>query len=204
MNKKNGAVWGLLAAGILLTAAVTLVKPVPVKAWANAPCDFLTGGGWIVHNGAKANFGVAGGCKHGSPTWGHLEYQDNGTGLDAHGTAITAYEVFDDGSNGTDANGKPIGARLICGNARTNQFGDVNFALRASDTGEPGVNDQFDIRMRSQADGSIVYDTTIECFPHFLGSDTPCAASDDGGGNIQIHKPNPSTSGSFGGSCPGL
>ena len=114
-------------------AAVTLVKPVPVKAWANTPCDFLTGGGWIVHNGAKANFGVAGGCKHGSPTWGHLEYQDNGTGLDAHGTAITAYEVFDDGSNGTEANGKPIGARLICGNARTSQFGDVNFALRASD-----------------------------------------------------------------------
>src|SRR5438067_10656503 len=191
---------GLVVVALVVTGAMlvgTATAP-PVKAWETLPpCDFLTGGGWIVHNGAKANFGVAGGCKHGSPTWGHLEYQDNGAGLDAHGTAITAYEVFDDGSNGTDANGKPIGARHICGNARTDQFGDVEFALRASDTGEPGVNDQFDIRMRSQADGSIVYDTTIECFPHFLGSDAPCAASDDGGGNIQLHKPNPSTSGSF-------
>src|SRR5205814_2744939 len=145
---------GLAVVALVVTGAMlvgTATAP-PVKAWETLPpCDFLTGGGWIVYNGNKANFGVAGGCKHGSPTWGHLEYIDHGTGLDAHGTAITAYEIFDDGSNGTDANGKPIGARLICGNARTNQFGDVNFALRASDAGEPGVNDQFDIRMRSQA-----------------------------------------------------
>ena len=26
------------------------------------PCDFLTGGGFIIYNGAKANFGVGGGC----------------------------------------------------------------------------------------------------------------------------------------------
>ena len=207
MNQKNrtrnGIAFGLLTTGLLL-AAVLLVKPTTVKAWENVPCDFLTGGGWIVHNGAKANFGVAGGCKQGSPTWGHLEYHDHGTGLDAHWTAITAYEFVEDGSNGTDAHGQPIGTRLICGNARTNQFGDVYFAVRARDAGEPGVNDQFDIQLRSQSDGSIVYDTTTECFGHFLGSYAPCAAGNGGGGNIQLHKPNPSTSGSFGGSCPGL
>ncbi len=180
MNEKSttrlGIVSGILTTGLLLAAAVLLVRPSPVKAWATPPCDFLTGGGWIVHNGAKANFGVGGGCKHGSPTWGHLEYQDHGTGLNAQ----------------------------ICGNARTNQFGDVYFAIRAEDLGEPGVNDQFDIRMRSQATGAIVYDTTTECFPHYLGSYAPCSAGDGGGGNIQLHKPNPSTSGEFGGSCPGL
>ena len=180
-----------------------LVRPSPVKAWATPPCDFLTGGGWIVHNGAKANFGVGGGCKHGSPTWGHLEYHDHGTGLDAHWTAITAYEFVDEGT-GTASNHQPTGTRLICGNARTNQFGDVYFAIRAEDLGEPGVNDQFDIRMRSQLTGLVVYDTTTECFPHYLGSYAPCAAGDGGGGNIQLHKPNPSTSGEFGGSCPGL
>ena len=55
-------------------------------------CDFMTGGGWIIHNGAKGTFGVGGGCKHGSGVttpeyWGHLEYHDHGTGqrsLDQH------------------------------------------------------------------------------------------------------------------------
>ena len=210
MNQKNrtrnGIAFGVLTSMLLLAAAVSLIKPKPVHAWATLPpCDFLTGGGWIVHNGAKANFGVAGGCKQGSPTWGHLEYHDHGTGLDAHWTAITAYEFVDDGTNGTDSHGQPVGTRIICGYARTNQFGDVYFALQARDLGEPGVNDQFDIRMRSQADPTVVvYDTTTECFPHFLGSYAPCAAGNGGGGDIQLHKPNPSTSGSFGGSCPGL
>ena len=195
-------VFGTLTTGLLLAAAVLLVRPTTVKAWATLPpCDFMTGGGWIVHDGAKANFGVGGGCKHGSPTWGHLEYHDHGTGLDAHWTAITAYEFVDDGSNGTDAHGQPIGTRLICGTARTNQFGDVNFAVRARDAGEPGVNDQFDIRMTDQTTGAQVYTTIDDCFPHYLGSYT-CAPGNGGGGNIQLHKPNPSTSGSFGGSCP--
>src|SRR5256885_14750144 len=91
MNKKNGTkfgtVWGLLGAGILLMAAVTLVKPVPVKAWANTPCDFLTGGGWVVHKGGQTKFWGAGGCKNGSPTGGHLGYQNNSTGLGGPGGA---------------------------------------------------------------------------------------------------------------------
>src|SRR5690349_24440247 len=113
----------------------------PASAWQTPPCDFLTGGGFIIttasgtHPPAKANFGVGGGCKHGSPTWGHLEYQDHGTGLNAHWTAITAYEFVDEGT-GTASNHQPTGTRLICGNARTNQFGDVYFAIRAEDLGE--------------------------------------------------------------------
>src|SRR5687767_4529501 len=56
------------------------------------PCDFVTGGGFIIRDtGAKGNFGVGGGCKHGSPTWGHLEYHDHGTGLNVHWLTITAY-----------------------------------------------------------------------------------------------------------------
>jgi hypothetical protein len=209
MNPKKrtrfGIVLGILTTGLLVIAGLLLVRPTPVKAWANAPCDFMTGGGWIVNRGFKANFGVGGGCKNGSPTWGHLEYHDHGTGLDAHWTAITAYELDDDGSNGTSSSGQPIGTRLICGNATTNQFGDVYFVVRARDAGEPGVNDQFDIRMRSQKDPTIVvYDTTTLCAPHYLGSYACSAPGSGGGGNIQLHKPNPSTSGSFGGSCPGL
>jgi hypothetical protein len=74
--------------------------------------------------------------------------------------------------------------------------------VQARDAGEPGVNDQFDIRLRKA--GLIVYDTTTQCFPHYLGSSAPCAPGTNGGGNIQLHKPNPSTAGFFGGSCPAL
>jgi len=165
-------------------------------------CDFMTGGGWIIHNGAKGTFGVGGGCKHGSGVttpeyWGHLEYHDHGTGLNVHWTSITAY--FPEGDTTTDAKThQPLGTRFICGEARTNQFGDVHFVVRARDAGEPGVNDEFDLQLRDSS-GAIVYATPDDgTFPHTLGGGA------GGGGNIQLHKPNPSTTGVFGGSCPAL
>src|SRR5258706_9529171 len=132
-----------LAAGAFVVLAVVLVAGTATaphaKAWETPPpCDFLTGGGWIVHNGAKANFGVAGGCKDGSPTWGHLEYIDHGTGLNVHWTSITAYMEID---SSADANGRPTGARFICGTARTNLVGDVDWVVAARTTGEPGSDD---------------------------------------------------------------
>ncbi len=173
---------------------VLLLASASAFAW---ECDFLTGGGFIFHLGSKANFGVGGGCKHGSPTWGHLEYIDHGIGLNVHWTSITGYFEID---SSYDSSGRIAGARQICGTARTNLFGDVDFIVQARDAGEPGVNDQFDIRLKKA--GVTVYDTTSQCFPHYLGSTAPCAPGDGGGGNIQLHKPNPSTTGDFGGSCP--
>lgn len=166
------------------------------------PCDFLTGGGFILttasgmHAEAKANFGVGGGCKHGSPTWGHLEYQDHGTGLNVHWLTITAYLIEAEELGSTDPKThQPLGTRLVCGTARTNQFGDVDFMVRATDNGEPGTSDEFDIRLAR--DGKIIYTTENEPdAPNELGG------GDGGGGNIQLHKPNPSTTGAFGGSCP--
>ena len=202
-----------VVAGSILTAVVTAVLVLgttapPAKAWATLPpCDFLTGGGWIVYLGNKGTFGVGGGCKFGSPTWGHLEYVDHGTGLNVHATGITDYIFVDDGSNGTDPKtGQPTGTRYICGTARTNlpsPNDNVNFIVRARDTGEPGVNDQFDIRLKNQF-SMPVYDTTTECPQfHYLGSYAPCTPGNGGGGNIQLHKPNPSTTGTFdSGSCP--
>jgi len=164
------------------------------------PCDFVTGGGFIFFNGSRANFGVGGGCKDGTPTFGHLEYVDHGAGLNVHWTSITGY--FDLG-DGVDDQGRPTGSRRVCGTARTNLFGDVDFAVTVTDAGEPGVNDTFDIRLRQPGGGLVVYDTATQCSPHFLGSPVPCAPGTNGGGNIQLHKPNPSTlTGAFGGSCP--
>jgi hypothetical protein len=163
----------------------------------------LTGGGFIYVNGAKANFGVGGGCKknvpdkHG-PYWGHLEYQDHGIGLNTHWETITAYDEWE---TTFDEKGRPLGVRLICGTARANLYGRVNFAVVVRDAGEPGVADEFDIQLKRQ-NGTIAYSTfgwdTSGEYPHKLGGGT------GGGGNIQLHKPNPSTVGVFGGDCPAL
>ncbi len=179
-------IWTRYAFGVAALALV--LASGSAGAW---ECDFLTGGGFIIRDsGAKANFGVGGGCKDGSPTWGHLEYQDHGTGLNVHWTSITGYFEVD---SSTDARGKPIGARRICGTARTNLYGDVDWFVIARDTGEPGVDDEFTIRLKQS--GVIVY-TTEGDSDHTLGGPGP------GGGNIQLHNPNPSTMGLFGGSCP--
>lgn len=181
------AIWTRLALGIA-TLALALASSA-ANAWV---CDFLTGGGFIIHNGAKANFGVGGGCKHGTPTWGHLQYIDHGIGLKVHWTSITAYMEV---SSGHDSKGRLIGTRWICGTARTNSlYGDVDFIVQATDNGEPGINDEFDIRLAKN--GFIVYTTEGPGFPHKLNN------GNGGGGNIQLHKPNPSTTGDFGGSCP--
>jgi hypothetical protein len=168
------------------------------------PCDFLTGGGWILttasgmHAEAKANFGVGGGCKHGEPTWGHLNYIDHANGLHVHWRTITAYMMEGEGDTSADPKtGQPTGTRLICGTARTNDpdLGDVDFMVRARDRGEPGVNDEFDLRLSKEC--FIVYTTENEPeAPNKLGG------GEGGGGNIQLHKPNPSTTGEFGGDCP--
>jgi len=184
------AIWTRLAPGI---AALALAL---ASGAANADCDFLTGGGFIIVNDAHANFGVGGSCKDGGDQhglWGHLEYIDHGTGtstltqlpLNAHWTSITGYSK--DVSDTTDR------TRFICGTARTNQsYGDVDFVVRARDAAEPGVTDEFDIQLKKG--GVIVYSTTDPAFltHHQLS-----------GGNIQLH--NPSTTGTFSdpASCPG-
>ena len=184
---------------ILIAVATSVFIGVPaspgeVPPCNEQPCDFLTGGGFIIRDsGAKANFGVGGGCKHGSPTWGHLEYIDHGTGLNVHWETITAYLFVDQGE---PSNGQPTGARIICGTARTNQFGDVDWAVFVRDRGEPGSDDEFTIRLRDSS-GALVYNTEGD-------SDHTLGGPGEGGGNIQLHKPNPSTTGGFGGSYPAL
>ena len=198
MRTVTGALFALgiaVALGALTTEQTLNAHP--------APCDKLTGGGFIIttgggtHDPAKGNFGVGGGCKHGSPTWGHLEYHDHGNGLNVHWTTITAYLAEGDGAGDTVIDPKtkqPMGTRLICGTARSNLFGDVDFMVVAADAGEPGVNDEFDIRLAKN--GSIIYTTENDPGPHKLNN------GEGGGGNIQLHKPNPSTFGELGGLCP--
>ena len=165
-------VTALVLAGGLAGAEVTPPPP--------GECDFVTGGGFIIRDsGFKANFGVGGGCKKNGPDapfWGHLNYIDHETGLHVHGTSVTGYFITGDTT------------RDICGEATTNQVGPVSYRVTVDDQGEPGVNDRFIIRLSSGY-------TTESDSNNTLGGDGP------GGGNIQLHKSNPSTAGSPGGSC---
>jgi len=187
------AIWTRLAPGI---AALALASGA-----ANADCDFLTGGGFIINpttlNGAKANFGVGGGCKDGTPTWGHLEYIDHGIGLNVHATSITGYnEQF----TTTDSRGRRFGSRFICGTARTNlpsPNDNVNFIVRANDTGEPGTTDEFDIQLSLSPGGFPFYTTNF----FFLGPPHQLNDGNGGGGNIQLHGP---TAGNFDPTCTNI
>src|SRR5438093_5246099 len=73
-----------------------------------APCDFFTGGGWVIgDSGAKVNFGAHGGCKHGA-FWAHVNVLYHTTSPPGHlkSTEITGYLM--------DPAGPPT-ARDICG-----------------------------------------------------------------------------------------
>src|SRR2546430_13435944 len=114
-EKKMRKVTCLLAVASLVGVATLMLAG--GSASAQSTCDFLTGGGVIIRpSGAKANFGVAGGCQGGSPTRGHLEYTDPGEGLQVQWTRITAY-FFDSAGAGMDH--QPTGTRLCFGTAPT-------------------------------------------------------------------------------------
>ena len=141
-----------------------------------APCDFITGGGWVIaDSGAKANFGSHGGCKNGA-FWGHVNVLDHATNPPGHlkSTRITGYLMDPAFPN----------ARDICGEGEVSFNGgrfNVLFRVRMEDNGEPGGLDRFGVRL---SNGYVL--TTRE-----LGPPGPTG----GGGNIQLHKPNPSTTG---------
>ncbi|MDO8476829.1 MAG: post-COAP-1 domain-containing protein [Candidatus Rokubacteria bacterium] len=135
-----------------------------------SPCDFVTSGGFVVtDSNVMANFGVHGGCKKGN-FWGHVNYVDHGTGYHVDSIQITGY---------VDPS-PPSNTRDICGVATTNvSEPPVRFRVRLIDNGEPGTNDGFGIRL------SNAYHVATR----LLGGGGP------GGGNIDLHDPNPSTVG---------
>jgi len=141
-----------------------------------APCDLITGGGWVIDdNGAQVNFGAHGGCKNGA-FWGHVNVVHHGFNPPAHlkSTRITGYLM-------DPAFPK---ARDICGEGEVDGGAGnftVRFRVRLEDNGEPGGDDRFGLAL---SNGYVL--TTRE-----LGPPGP----NGGGGNIQLHKSNPSTTG---------
>lgn len=98
--------------------------------------DFVTGGGWITApEGAKGNFGVAGGFKNGA-FWGHLAYNDHGAnGPKVKGTGVTGYERVNETT------------RRIEGTAEVNGQDGFTYEAIVEDKGEPGRSDRFELRL---------------------------------------------------------
>src|SRR5438445_9592437 len=159
----------LLLAGVL-TAGSAYAHFVP------APCDFITGGGWVIgDSGQFINFGAHGGCKHGA-FWGHVNVLDHSFNPPGHlrSTEITGYLMDPAFPN----------ARDICGSGVVTVNGSsfpVTFRVRMEDNGEPGGLDRFGLRL---SDGY-----------HFSTRELGPPGETGGGGNNQLHKENKSTKG---------
>src|SRR5712691_7893786 len=64
----------------VLVGAATLLSRGSVSAhFVPQPCDFTTGGGFVITDGGNhANFGLVGGCKH-EGFFGHVNFVDHDT-----------------------------------------------------------------------------------------------------------------------------
>ena len=129
------------------------------------PCDFVTGGGFVKYStGEHVNFGFNAGCKH-HAFWGHVNVVDHKLhNLHMDSIQITGYTWTKVGTQRL--------RRDVCGTARTNLYGTVKFHMVVTDNGEPGRNDRFGL---SLSNGYMLRTRALS------------------GGNIQLHKPNPST-----------
>lgn len=161
-------------------AAAALWGPAAPEArahWVQAPCDFITAGGFVFKdNGERANFGAHGGCKNGE-FWGEVNYVDHENQFHMKATRITGY-LYDPAV--------PT-ARDICGWARINeQEQEVMFRVRLVDNGEPGRSDLFGVTIDNW------YHTTGPRF--YKVSSRLLADGGKGGGNVQLHRHNRSNS----------
>jgi len=160
-----------LAAGALATTA-------PTRASAHmllAPCDFVTGGGFVFKDtGGMITFSIQGGCKNGN-WWGGINWLDHETGLHYKSRTITGYMM-----DPADPNAREIcGVGVINDDNRTQVF----FRARVVDNGEPGRNDTF----------GIAFDNQHSAGERFtLVTSRKLANGEGGGGNLQLHKGNPS------------
>src|ERR1700740_2900521 len=96
-TRKIGQLFVLAVLSTVLSVGLLTFKSTPVYAHAMpAPCDFTTGGGFVItDSGNHANFGLVGGCKNGG-YFGHVNFVDHDTsgifaGLHVSSTSIDGY-----------------------------------------------------------------------------------------------------------------
>lgn len=172
--------------GFLASVLAFKDTPVAIAHIVPSPCDFTTGGGFVMtDSGNHANFGLVGGCKN-DGFFGHVNFVDHDTtntvnavccaGLHVNGP-VSAYFEPVAGSN----------VRDLCGTADTNLFGTVKFRARTEDNSDPNPGgrgvDKFGLKITGVSP-PFTGDTAVVITTRFLA-----------GGDIELHKPNPSTTG---------
>ena len=163
-----------IAGAVALAFSIAVPTTVSATGFVQAPCDFITAGGFVLKDGGQhANFGVHGGCKHGQ-FWGHLNFVDHQQNYHVSSTEITGY-LFDPAQPNK---------RDICGWARTNDDEVVRFRVSLTDNGEPGRNDTF----------GIILDRAGT--PHTGDRFYVLSSRTLQGGNVQLHKGNRSNTAS--------
>ncbi len=205
---------------LVLLAAVLLTPVAPFKSTIalahEVVCDFTTGGGFILiapgevtnqvglpETGRKANFGLVGGCKNGG-FFGHVNYVDHNNGLHVSSDTITAYVNPCPGCSSAAANN----ARDICGTADVSINGSPKgtwgFRVRTIDAEQqssPPPKDKFGIHIHYLDSSGNALSTAYLVQTRCLASDSPtgnvmtCTAGNPGGGDIELHKHNPSNTG---------
>jgi hypothetical protein len=186
-------VWAFGAMGAAIVALVLTGDSVRATGGGRgAPCDKITGGGWVYagdpeFTGEKANFGAHGGCKD-DKLFGHVNFLDRSFGnppMHVRSISITGYTAPEPHR------------RDICGTAEVSGSGpyngtvDFHVAMEDHDNGSPGAGepggfDEFGIAL---SNGYVL--STRELGPE---------GSPGGGGNIQLHKP---TTGELSAECGG-
>jgi hypothetical protein len=194
MSKKQRTIFKLvsplLAGGLLVAVLMFKDTPVAKAHIVPSPCDFTTGGGFVItDNGNHANFGLVGGCKNGG-FFGHVNFVDHDTtgiyaGLHVSSDTIDAYfEPFP----GSTTEGPP-NQRDICGTADTNNplAPTVKFRARTQDNNDPNPGgrgvDKFGLKI-TPTSGPFTGTPFVVVTTRVLA-----------GGDIELHKPNPSTTG---------
>lgn len=202
---RNVISWLLI---FLLTGGLVVVARDVVSAHGvpQPKCDFMTGGGWVFKGAnftePRANFGAHGGCKN-EAFWGNVNFLDHTLipAFHMHGDSkmVTGYLCGDINGNCSAAPfpterdtcgwGRIVKGGLITSDGGLSTWSDgetVFYRWSGKDVGEPGGSDTFGIRIRNDKVGG-----TKEYLlrKRELG---PSGAT-GGGGNIQLHKPNPST-----------
>jgi hypothetical protein len=130
-------------------------------------CDFVTGGGFVIVNGKRINFGFNVGITSGGVRFGHINVVDRLHGVHLSSTAITLY-------------GDPVAGplsdlpttRVADGRARFTTASGTrtgSFSMRVTDLGEPGTSDWFRLTMS------------------FGGTNITIDSQQLDGGNIQLH-----------------
>jgi hypothetical protein len=171
------------AAGLLLAVLMIKVTPVAKAHIVPSPCDFTTGGGFVItDSGNHANFGLVGGCKNGG-FFGHVNFVDH----DTTGTFAGLHMGMQEEILGYFEPVAGSNVRDICGTAQTNLFGTVKFRARTEDNNDPNPGgrgvDKFGLKITGVS-------------PPFTGVSAVVVSTRLlAGGDIELHKPNPSTTG---------